>query len=233
MIRVWELVLIIPTAFVYWYAEKTIIQQRKQQEIQKQTNELKKIVLQSELSSLKNQINPDLLFSTLSFFHQQAQPLSPNLSRAITLLSNIMQYVVYHNEKGGKVSLETEIKHIQDYIEIQQLRFDNRLQVVFKVIGDFTNKQIMPLILITFIENAFKHGELNNPNNPLQILLLVNDDQLLFTTHNAKRIRMQEASEMIGLENTKKRLMLGYFRKHELEIKDEWNFYQVRLSLNL
>ena len=231
IIRVWDLVLMIPTAFVYWYAEKTMIQAKQQQEIARQTNELEKIVLQTELSNIKNQINPDLLFSTLQFFQTEAQSLSNNLSRAITLLSNIMHYVLYNKEHEGKVSLETEIKHIQDYIEIQQLRFDNRLQIIFKVIGDFTDKQIMPLILITFIENAFKHGELNNPNNPLQILLVVSDHQLVFTTHNAKRLRMQVESEMIGLENTKKRLLLGYVGRHELEIKDEWNFYQVRLSL--
>jgi two-component system, LytTR family, sensor kinase len=233
IIRFWDLALMIPTAFVYWYAEKTIIQEHRQQEIAKRTGELEKLILQTELSNIKNQINPDLLFSTLQFFKNQAQSLSINLSRAITLLSDIMHYALHDNEQEGKVPLATELRHIQNYIEIQQLRFDNRLQITFKVMGDLTGKKIMPLILINFIENAFKHGDLNNHNSPLEILVVIEENHLLFTTNNAKRKGRKEESGMIGLENTKKRLSLGYAGCHELEIKENLNFYQICLSLTL
>lgn len=233
MIRFWYLMMMIPAAFVYWYAEKTIIQEKEQQEIAKQTSELEKIIVRSELSSIKNQINPEFLFNTLNFFYVQAQTYSSDLSRAITLLSDMMSYALHDNNQVGKVPLTAELKHIQNYIEIQQLRFDNRLQIVLSVHGDLSGKQIMPLILITFVENAFKHGELNNRIRPLRIMLKVQEDELQFMTHNYKRQGPKEMSGKIGLENTKKRLLLGYTGCHQLEILDESNFYEVNLSVKI
>ncbi len=234
MVRSWYLMIMIPTAFVYWYAEKTIIQEKKQQEIVKQTSELEKIIVRSELSSIKNQINPAFLFNTLNFFYFQAKTHSSNLSRAITLLSEMMSYTLHDNYQVEKVPLASELKHIQNYIEIQQLRYDNRLQVILTVLGDISDKQIMPLILITFVENAFKHGELNTPLKPLKITVNVEKDELQFMIHNYKRqgpIEIQ--SGKIGLENTKKRLQLGYAGCHQLAIIDDPYFYQVNLFIEM
>ncbi len=233
MLRFWYLLMMIPTAFVYWYAEKILNQEKRQQEIAWQTNELEKVIVRSELSSIKNQINPDFLFKTLHFFNVQAKVYSTNLSRAITLLSDIMSYALHDNYQVEKVPLASELKHIQNYIEIQQLRFDNRLQIILSVFGDLSEKQIMPLILITFVENAFKHGELNNCDRPLRIMVEVEENELRFMTHNYKRQGPREISGKIGLENTKKRLLLGYAGSHCLEITDEAGFYEVNLSLKV
>jgi two-component system, LytTR family, sensor kinase len=145
----------------------------------------------------------------------------------------MMHYAIDDDDEEGKVPLEKEITHIRNFIEINQLRFDGRLQVDFEVLGEVGSLKIMPLILITFVENAFKYGELMDAQNPLKIHLALEKNKLFFSTYNRTRRGPKEQSEGIGMANTQKRLALGYPDQHRLVINSEPDFYEVELEIEL
>jgi two-component system LytT family sensor kinase len=223
----------LPFAFVFWYAGKIYQQKRGQRQIQEENHHLEQSIIDTQLNNLKNQINPDFLFRKLDYFYKQSLPHSPSLSKGISLLTDMMKYAIDDEGENGKVSLQKEVKHIQNFIEINQLRFDGRLQVNFDINGVVDSLQIMPLVLITFVENAFKYGELFDASNPLQITLKVEGNDLYFTTYNITRRGPKEESEGIGINNTQKRLSLGYAENYSLNIKQKPEFYEVALYLKL
>lgn len=202
-------------------------------EEQKKRQTLEKMALVAELSSLKNQINPHFLYNTLSYLHAQAEPLSESLGEAILLLSDMMRYSLHDTDETGLVSLEKEVSHIKNFITIHQLRFGNKLAVEFSVEGNVANKRILPLVLISFVENAFKHGKTTNPQEPLQInLQLVSDSSLVFTVKNRKSEGPKEHSSGIGLNNVRRRLELVYPNSHQLRINDTKYYFEVNLVIN-
>ena len=228
-----EFVIIIPFALVFSYAEKITHQQEAQAQIEQENFQLEQSIINTHLNNLKNQINPDFLFRKLDYFYQESLPHSASLSKGISLLSDMMHYAIDDDDEEGKVPLEKEITHIRNFIEINQLRFDGRLQVDFEVSGEVGILKIMPLILITFVENAFKYGELMDAQNPLKIHLALKENHLFFSTYNRTRRGPKEQSEGIGMANTQKRLALGYPDQHRLEIRNEVDFYEVELEIEL
>ena len=116
-------------------------------------------------------------------------------------------------------------------IKINQLRFSNKLQVIFDIEGKTDNVQIIPFVLITLVENAFKHGDLIHPEHPLTIRLDMHDHQLSFYCSNKKKVGLKELSTGIGLDNIKKRLELTYGSDFSLDISDEPEFYTTRLNI--
>jgi two-component system, LytTR family, sensor kinase len=223
----------VPFVLAFFYAEKIAQQQQAQAEIEQENFRLEQSIIDTQLNNLKNQINPDFLFRKLDYFYQESLPHSASLSKGISLLSDMMHYAIDDDDEEGKVPLEKEITHIRNFIEINQLRFDGRLQVVFEVLGEVGSLKIMPLILITFVENAFKYGELMDTQNPLKIILKVEENQLYFSTYNRTRRGPKEQSEGIGLANTQKRLALGYPDQHRLEIRSEVDSYEAVLEITL
>ena len=223
----------LPFALALYYGEKLILQQQAQRAIEKENFKLEQSIINTQLNNLKNQINPNFLFRKLDYFYQESLPHSASLSKGISLLSDMMHYAIDDDDEEGKVPLEKEITHIRNFIEINQLRFDGRLQVVFEVLGEVGSLKIMPLILITFVENAFKYGELMDAQNPLKIQLKLEENQLFFSTYNRTRRGPKEQSEGIGMANTQKRLALGYPDQHRLVIKNEPDFYEVELEIKL
>ncbi len=193
---------------------------------------LEKTALSAELSALKNQINPHFLYNTLSYLYAQARPLSESLGEAILLLSDMMRYSLHETDERGLVVLEKEIEHIENYIQIHQLRFGNTLAVEFEVEGRYENKLILPLILISFVENAFKHGKTTDPQNPLVIKLTVHpDSSLSFFVKNRKTEGPKEHSSGIGLLNVKRRLALAYPNAHQVTITDTKYYFEVSLTI--
>jgi two-component system, LytTR family, sensor kinase len=224
---------VFPFAFAFYYAEKITLEQKAQAEIEQENFKLEQSIINTQLNNLKNQINPDFLFRKLDYFYQESLPHSASLSKGISLLSDMMHYAIDDDDEEGKVPLEKEITHIRNFIEINQLRFDGRLQVVFEVMGEVGTLKIMPLILITFVENAFKYGELMDIQNPVKIRLRLEDNLLFFSTYNRTRRGPKEQSEGIGMANTQKRLALGYPDQYRLEIRSEIDFYEVELEIKL
>ena len=188
---------------------------------------------QANFNFLKAQINPHFLHNTLNFLYAKSLPYSNELSEGILTLSDIMRYALSEgNAKDGKALLKDEIEHVNNVIKINQLRFNHNLNVSFEVIGILNGATIIPFVLITLVENAFKHGDLKNLNNPIEIKLKVDDHQIYFFCRNKKKTGPKDISTGIGLDNIKKRLDLAYGKEYELNIKNESELYTTELFIN-
>lgn len=205
--------------------------QRKILEEQKMQLEVEKS--QANFNFLKAQINPHFLHNTLNFLYAKSLPYSSELSEGILTLSDIMRYALSEgNAKDGKAPLKDEIEHVRNVIKINQLRFSNNLNVKFDVEGVVNGAMIIPFVLITLVENAFKHGDLKSMDHPIEVKLVVNDGKLCFSCRNKKKSGPKELSTGIGLENIKKRLDLAYGKNYSLNVKDEADFYTTELSIS-
>ncbi|MDI3321517.1 sensor histidine kinase [Pinibacter soli] len=185
----------------------------------------------AELSFLKAQINPHFLFNTLNNIYSLSLLKNEKTPDAIMKLSNIMRYVT-DDVHEDFVPLKEELDCIADYIYLQQLRLGKNVQLCFKITGDSEDREIAPLLLMTFIENVFKHGVSSHETSVLTIHLTVEETQLVFTTHN-KIFLANEKLERIGqgIENATKRLQLLYPDKHSLQIGNANGYYDVKLTL--
>src|SRR5256885_9929416 len=205
--------------------------QRKVLEEQKMQLEVEKS--QANFNFLKAQINPHFLHNTLNFLYAKSLPYSPELSEGILTLSDIMRYALSEgNTKDGKALLKDEIEHVRNVIKINQLRFSNNLNVKFEVNGMLNGATIIPFVLITIVENAFKHGDLKSSDNPIEINLKIEEDQLLFFCRNKKKKGPKEISTGLGLDNIKKRLDLAYGSSYKLIIQSDPDFYSTELIIN-
>ena len=188
--------------------------------------------LTAELSFLKSQINPHFLFNSLNSIYSLAYQKSDTTPEAILKLSEIMRYMLYECN-DNKVELTKELQYLQNYIDLQKIRFGNKAFINFEVNGEVTDQSIVPLLLISFIENAFKHGVANDPISPILLKINLSDGRLYFFVQNKKHTHNRDASGGIGLINVKRRLDLLYPNKYNLEIRDEADTYTVQLSLVL
>lgn len=195
-------------------------------------NEQKKT---AELSALKNQLNPHFLFNTLNNLYTLSLQKSDNAPEVISVLSEILDYMLYRcNEKY--VSLGKEIELIENYITLEKLRYGKRAKVSFnKSVNEMV--KIAPLILLTFIENAFKHGVSQEINEgEIDISLSSEANGILFTIKNTipnSSPVKENSNSSIGLLNVKKQLELLYPNSHELVIDHNEHHYSVRLKLTI
>jgi two-component system, LytTR family, sensor histidine kinase AlgZ len=146
-----------------------------------------------------------------------------------------MRYMIY-DSNHSKVSLSKEIEYMENYISLERLRLNNQIPIVFEVNGNSENVWIAPLIFITFLENAFKHGvSNNNPQAWVNISIEMINDQCIYRVENSKLEETAEAHEKsgIGLQNVQRRLALSYPGKHVLSIEDKQDRYVVNLKLTL
>jgi len=188
--------------------------------------------LTAELALLKSQINPHFLFNSLNSIYSLAYQRAENTPEAILKLSEIMRYMLYECN-DNKVDLANELQYLQNFIDLQKIRFGDNSYVKFEVDGIITNQQIVPLLLISFIENAFKHGVANDLNAPIQLKITVDDGHLQFYMHNKKHLHNRDAAGGIGLNNVKRRLKLLYPNHYHLNINDTADTYTCELSLIL
>ena len=143
-----------------------------------------------------------------------------------------MRYALGPAARDGKVLLKDEIEHVRNVIKIHQLRYSNNLHVRFDVIGIVNGATIVPFILITIVENAFKHGDFKSTEHPIDIRLDIQNRQLHFFCCNKKKTGPKEISTGIGLDNIKKQLDLTYGKNYRLNIKDEAEFYTTELTIH-
>lgn len=190
--------------------------------------------LDLELSYLRSQINPHFLFNTLNSIYSLAIVRSDNVAPSIVKLSNMMRYVLNESSKDF-VSLEKEIEYIQSYIELQQIRFGSFIHVECDIIGETKNKRIAPLIMISFIENAYKHGVNAEGNSSIKININISENELFLSVKNNKVFvqRMEEFKSGLGVKNTKNRLQYNSSLKHKLVINDNEKEYSVSLTLDI
>lgn len=204
--------------------QKVLEEQKMQLEVEKSS---------ANLNFLKAQINPHFLHNTLNFLYAKSIPYSPELSEGILTLSDIMRYALSEgNARDGKAPLRDEIEHVWNVIKINQLRFSNKLNVEFNVRGLVDGISIIPFVLITIVENAFKHGDLMDQQHPIEVMLEINDKGLVFKCRNKKKTGPKELSTGVGLDNIKKRLDLAYGSMYRLNIKDDASFYSTELIID-
>lgn len=185
----------------------------------------------AELSFLKAQINPHFLFNTLNNIYSLAVTKNESTADAVMKLSNIMRYVTGETNET-MVPLEDEAACIQDYISLQKLRLGESFPVEFSIEGSTAGKTVPPLCLMTFVENAFKHGVSIHESNSIVFKLIIQDRHIHFFAQN-KLFSTPRNTERtgIGLENAKKRLLALYPGKHVLGIEEKNGFYTVNLIL--
>lgn len=202
--------------------------------INSRLNEIHDEKLSAEVSYLKAQINPHFLFNTLNSLYALTLQKSHEAPNAVLKLSSIMRYVVTESSQNF-VALDKEINYIKDYIELQKLRLDSSVNISFEVIGTTTGRSIAPLILIPFIENAFKYGINPDENSFIKIAITIENQSLQMNVQNA--VVASEIDEEFkteeGLKNTKKRLDLIYSGNYDLVVKDNENIYDVTLKIDL
>lgn len=205
---------------------------------QRRILEAQKLQLEAQISQanfnfLKAQINPHFLHNTLNFLYAKSLPYSEELSEGILTLSDIMRYALDQgNQREGKAPLKDEIEHVHNVIKISQLRFSNKLKVNFEVSGMLEGAKIIPFVLITLVENAFKHGDLKDADHPIDIRLNVKGNKLYFYCRNKKKTGPTQLSTGIGLDNIKKRLELAYGEHYSFVVKDEPEFYTTELTID-
>jgi len=184
-----------------------------------------------ELQYLKKQIHPHFLFNTLNTIYGFALKQSKATPGIILKLSNLLDYILYQVNKP-LVSLNEEVLHIKEYIELEKIRFQDTLKVSFNAENILEEKQIAPMLLIPFVENAFKHGNLKDGFLNINIEIILNDNELLFSIENTvKQEGTVNISSGIGLDNIKKRLDLIYPDTHQLDIKTKDDWFIVKLSI--
>lgn len=213
--------------FAVFFGSMTLSINYKRQQLQIEKN-------QSELSYLKAQINPHFLFNTLNSIYALAIDRSNKTPEAIVRLSGLMRYLFSDtSQKYG--SLEKEINYINSYIELQKIRLGNTANINYMVNGDIKNKVIAPLILIPFIENAFKHGVNPEETSQIDIQISITDNNLYLNVFNLKvdHIQDEESKSGYGIENGKKQLKLAYPDKHDLKIENKQHTFSVTLKIEL
>ena len=192
---------------------------------------LKDEVVKSELAFLKSQINPHFLYNSLNYVYSLAIPVSDKLANAILRLSDLMRYTLNESPDGG-VSLVKEVEYLESYIELFKMRFEPNFFVDFNAEG-IVEQKVAALVLIPFVENAFKHGVLNDEKHPVRIKLKVNGKRLSFEVSNKISHAQKDHSSGVGLVNIHRRLDLIYPDQHELLISNNGNTYKITLIINL
>jgi len=187
--------------------------------------------LKSELSLLRSQISPHFMFNILNSLTALARKKSDSLEAIIIKLSQLMRYTIYHSAVQ-RVNLETELEYLENYIDLQRLRFGQHISISFQKNVEEPNFQIEPMLLISFVENAFKHGAVLVADPVIDIAITCRDGILKFDVKN-KFVPQTQPDEThgVGLRNVKRRLELLYENKYELNIKDEVPWFIVNLTL--
>ena len=188
--------------------------------------------LNAELAFLKSQINPHFLFNSLNNIYSLAYQKSEKTPQAILKLSEIMRYMLYESNEEV-VLLGEEINYLENYIELQKLRFKEKVYVDLQVDIDEPDHRIMPLLLISFLENAFKHGVSTDASKPIRIAISVENGRLHFNAENAKSQLNKDHTKGVGLTNLKRRLQLGYPGRHTINIVESENYYSSELFIYL
>ncbi|SOE23398.1 Histidine kinase [Spirosomataceae bacterium TFI 002] len=191
-------------------------------------NETKK----NELLHLQSQVNPHFFFNMLNNIYGMIDRDSDKAKKLILKLSDLMRYSIYEGEKS-KVKLGDEFEFLKNYIELHQMRYHKKIAIEFKSAIE-KDVEIMPLLLIILIENAFKHGVENLTDNAyITIDLMANRDHISFKIENNFDESEISAEKGIGIKNLKRRLDLVYPNKHKLNFSQGNSIYKAQLELQL
>ncbi len=202
------------------------------------TSENEKIHLEKEnvttqLAMLRNQISPHFFMNTLNNIHALVDKNSEEAKEAIIKLSKMMRYLLYETD-SEITTLKNEVEFLESYVNLMKLRYSSRVRINFKPPAIVPEKTIPPLLFISLIENAFKHGISYREESFLDIDLITGEERLLLIVKNSKTTKDQHQTYPgIGIENTRKRLSLLYGNDYHLDIIDTAELFTVNLSIPL
>lgn len=205
---------------------------RRQHRSQLHAVELQKEKTKAELKYLKGQINPHFLFNTLNNIYSLARKGSPQTAEAVMKLSTLMRFMLYEASHASILLVE-ELTLIQDYIELEKLRYGDRLRIQYEESIDDPAQQIAPLLIIHFVENAFKHGASESRNDAaITIKISLSKKILMATVENTKANLTSTNPDPIGMGNIKRQLNILY-PNHTLKIENKTDHFFIELTLNL
>jgi two-component system LytT family sensor kinase len=190
--------------------------------------------LKTELSFLKSQVSPHFMFNVLNNLVSLARKKSDKMEPALIQLSNLLRYMLYEGNQG-KINLLQELKYLNGYIDLQKLRFGDDAEIIFDYQGDLNEFDLEHMLLIPFVENAFKHG-MGSQNKPIiKITMGVENKTLAFEVENEiiQTGESKDNSSGIGLANVKRRLELLYKQNYSLNISEANNFFRVQLKIKM
>jgi two-component system, LytTR family, sensor kinase len=229
-------------ATLLWSVRNLAAFQQRAGEAEKQrlTAERDRALLETRLAEAQSayyqhQLNPHLLFNTLSFVYNDAFGHSEPAARAILLLSDILRFSLTEADSSGKAPLEEEISQLENLLEINRLRYGSQLAVSLSVEGHTAGRAIIPLILLTLAENLFKHGLVTDPARPALIRLQADEQGgLIFTTANDRKLKaVPETPRGLGIRNSRIRLDSVYPGRYSLDIIENEKTYQLELKIKL
>jgi hypothetical protein len=207
---------------------------------QKRMRELQKSNFESELNFLRSQVQPHFFFNTLNNLYSLTLDKSDMAPETVLKLSELMSYVIYDG-KQKKVHVAREIGYIQNYLDLERLRFGTKISTTFDVHGQVDNQKIAPLLMLPFIENSFKHGVGDGIDEiKIDVRLEVNPADVVFTVRNRKFKKLSSPApgpyhhighNGVGIKNIQRRLNLIYGNRYKLDIKDESDKYTVTLKI--
>ncbi len=199
----------------------------------KRNDDLQRVQLETELNFLKSQIQPHFFFNTLNNLYALVIRQSPNAANVVMKLSEIMQYVLYE-VKEPRISLMKSINYLYSYLELEKLRYGERVKSDISIEGNIDDIEVPPLLFLPFLENCFKHGTKHQEDIKVGIDFVVKDNFLYFTvTNNFAQTDNKKPKHGIGIENVKRRLQLLYGSSYSLKTKAKGNIYSVNLKLPL
>lgn len=203
---------------------------------QKEKAELEIQLAKSRNAYLQQQIKPHLLFNTLNFVYSNAQKYSDDAAHVIWLLAEIMRFSLEEPDYDGKINLAREIEQIENMVALNHYRFEKPLHISVEMQGNFSNFQIIPLILLTLTENIFKHGDLTEVTQPATLNITIDEiGEMVFFSRNLKKSKNKHprSQQALGLENVRIRLDATYSGNYKLNITEPDEFYELTLTINL
>ena len=220
--------LVAAIAFVIKFGKYWYLKEQRNLQLQKENTEV-------QLKLLTAQVHPHFLFNTLNNIYSQTQTESPKGSKMIMELSDMLRYILAEGSKL-QVPLKKELTMIQDYINLEKVRYGNKLDLHLSIPEETGKLQIAPLLLLPFVENCFKHGASKFLTNPwINLKIEIKEKKIFLKLMNGKDDNMEERHSKLGtgITNVQKRLNLLYPDKYELQICDEREVFVINLWINL
>ncbi|MFW5663423.1 MAG: sensor histidine kinase [bacterium] len=223
--------LFVSVALGYGFTRNWLLSEKKKQELEREK-------LTAELNFLKTQLNPHFLFNVLNMAYSSASRKGDDQTAGIIeKLSVLMRYMLYESNVD-KIEVEREIEFIRNYINLQKMRFSKDLPVTvnFSIQGNYNGQRIAPLILVSFIENAFKHGVKLEKKSEITLNMNFHNGEMEFYIRNDVFKDLQPGNKKasgIGLKNTQKRLSIIYPHRHKLSMESAADKFTVKLLLTL
>lgn len=186
----------------------------------------------AELAFLKTQINPHFLYNTLNMLYGLAYGVDKALAGGLLKLSELMRYML-RDTPDGLVDLAEEVEYLDNFLDLYRLRYPGRLHAELIVTGDPSGHRVAPLLFIPFVENAFKHGVLDDPATPVRLHVVITPGAVEFTVENQRHDYRTDSGSGIGLANLHRRLELLYPRRHAWQVGPAGQQFRAHLRLDV